>query len=75
MEYQNAFAELEMPGELSYANEESKKRKIIQNCVPKDSKDAMVLKELCANKTYKQTCKMIRIVVILAFHVLTWTIC
>ena len=50
-----------MLGELSYADEESKKRKIIQNCVPKDSKDAMILKELCANKTYKQTCKMIRV--------------
>ena len=61
MDYQNAFAQLEMLGELSYADEESKKRKIIQNCVPKDSKDAVILKELCANKTYKQTCKMIRV--------------
>ena len=50
-----------MLGELSYADEESKKRKIIQNCVPKDSKDAMILKDLCASKTYKQTCKMIRV--------------
>ena len=61
MDYQNAFAELEMLGELSYANKESKKRKIIQNCESKDSKDAMILKELCTNKTYKQTCKMIRV--------------
>ena len=61
MDYQNTIVELEMLGKLSYANEESKKRKIIQSCAPMDSKNAMILKELCANKTYKQTCKMIRV--------------
>ena len=59
MDYQNAFAELELLGEMSYADEESKKRKILQNCVSSDSKDAMILKEICANKYYKDTCKMI----------------
>ena len=58
------FAKLEMLGEMSYADKESKKRKITQNFVPKDSKDARILKELCASKTYKQTCKMIRVHVI-----------
>ena len=42
-----------MLGGLSYADEESKKRKIIQSCVSKDSKYGMILKKLCANKTYK----------------------
>ena len=61
MDYQNAFAELELLGEMSYADEESKKRKILQNCVSSDSKDAMILKEICTNKSYKDTCKMIRV--------------
>ena len=64
MDYQNAFAELEMLGEMSYANEESKKRKIIKNCVPKDSKDTIILKELCAKLNCKQTFKIIRVHVI-----------
>ena len=59
MDYQNAFAELELLGEMSYADEESKKRKILQNCVSSDSKDAMILKKICANKSYKDTCKII----------------
>ena len=61
MDYQNAFAELKLLGELFSAYEESKKRKIIQDCVPKDYKNAMILKKLYASKTYKQTCKMIRV--------------
>ena len=44
---------------MSYADEESKNRKILQNCVSSDSKDAMILKDICANKSYKDTCKMI----------------
>ena len=58
------FAKLEMLGEMSYADKESKKRKITQNFVPKDSKDARILKELCASKTYKQTCKIVWVHVI-----------
>ena len=59
-DYENAFAELEVLGESSYMSDASKKRKIIQNCVPKDSKDAMIIRELCVGKSYQQTCKMIR---------------
>ena len=59
--YKKCFAELELLGEMSYADEESKKRKILQNCVSSDSKDVMILKEICANKPYKDTCKTIRV--------------
>ena len=53
MGYQNVFDELEKLWEMSYADGESKKRKVIQNCVPQDFKNAMILMDLCANKTYK----------------------
>ena len=52
-------AELELLGEMFYADEESIKRKILQNCVSSDSKDAMSLREICANKFHKDSCKMI----------------
>ena len=61
MNYQNAFAELKLLGETSYTDEESKKRQILQNCVSSDYTDAMILKEICTNKPYKDTCKMIRV--------------
>ena len=53
------FAELKLLGEMSYANEESIKRRILQNCVSSDSKDVMILREICANKSHKDSCKMI----------------
>ena len=59
-DYENAFAEMELLGENSYANDATKKRKMIQNCVAKDSKDSMMLRELCKGKSYKETCKMLR---------------
>ena len=59
-DYENAFAEMELLGETSYSQDVTKKRKIIQNCVSRDSKDAMMLRELCKNKSFKETCKMLR---------------
>ena len=59
MDYQNTFAELELLGEMSYADEESIKSRILQNCVSSDSKDVIILREICANKSHKDSCKMI----------------
>ena len=53
------FAELELLGEMSYADEESIRRRILQNCVSSDSKDVMILRDVCANKSHKDSCKMI----------------
>ena len=44
IDYQNDFAELELLGEMLFADEGITKRKIIQNCVSSDSKDAMILR-------------------------------
>ena len=46
---------------MSYADEESIMRKILQNCVSSDSKDVMILREMSANKSHKNSCKMIRV--------------
>ena len=45
---------------MAYADEESKKRKMIQNCVAPGSRDAMYMREICKEKSFKDTCEMIR---------------
>ena len=44
----------------AYADEESKKRKMIQNCAAPGSRDAMYMREICKGKSFKDTCEMIR---------------
>ena len=58
--YQNAFAVLEILVVKAYADEESKKRKMVQNCVAPGSRDVMYMSEICKDKSFKDTCEMIR---------------
>ena len=39
-DYENAFAELEVLGETAYLSNASKKRKVVQNCVARESNDS-----------------------------------
>ena len=59
-DYQNAFAELEILGVKAYADEESTKRKMTQNCVAPGSRDVMYMREICKGKSFKDTCEMTR---------------
>ena len=45
-DYQNVFAELEIFGVMAYIDEESKKRKITQNCVAPESRDAIYERDI-----------------------------
>ena len=45
---------------MAYADEEGKKRKMIQSCVAHGSRDAMYMRDICKGKSFKDTCEMIR---------------
>ena len=59
-DYKNAFAELDAIGDTTFAGDERKKKRILKNFAGANSQLGMVLKELCAGKTFAQTCKILR---------------
>ena len=59
-DYKNAFAELDAIDDRTFADDERKKKRILKNFAGTNSQLGMVLKELCAGKSFAQTCRVLR---------------
>ena len=55
---ENAFSKLEQIGIMTYASDTEKKRRLLLNYA--SPAQSMILEELCKDKTYAQTCNMLR---------------
>ena len=60
-DYENAFAELDALGDTTFAGDEKKKKRLLRKFASPNSHLGMVLKELCKNQTFEETCQTLRV--------------